>query len=267
MKSIFATIINAAILAEGMEDSGCLKLNKVQAFALDLGATEFDFEEGVGHISIAGPEAAQQLMDFLDSEDCIEGYDLTHSGKSSEDEDILSLPEETAFAFTFYLDGDVVTYDGEEVDAVDEATFGHYVLTAAGEIAAGPFAASALSEARAKYDGSHTVSYGRVLDEMFDPLVEAIAFDENGAQLDEIAKKIQVNHKGAKRIKMQCPAGFKFSTTEKACMKIGGDELAKRRKASVRAVVSRKAGGAALQNRANIRTKKAMKFRSAMGLK
>lgn len=49
-------------------------------------------------------------------------------------------------------------------------------------------------------------------------------------------------------------------------MKIAGDELAKKRKASIKAAKSRKAGGKALANRAKVRTKKAMNFRKAAGL-
>ena len=84
--------------------------------------------------------------------------------------------------------------------------------------------------------------------------------------LEEVKKRMQLNFTGKKRIKMQCAKGFKYDAGAKSCVKIGGDELAAKRKATIKALISRKAGGAALKNRANIRTKKAMKFRKAMGL-
>lgn len=255
-------ILAAVFLAEGMVDTGCTKLNKLQSIAMDLGSSDFDFSEGVGHVQITGPEAAQQFMDALDAESCVEGYDVTHSGDEGV-EDILTLPEDTSFAFTFYLDEDTVKYDPEEVESVSESTGAFYVLGATNK---GPYADAGLAAAAKTLD--EQVAFGRLAaDGAFEQLGEAVAMDEHGMVLSEAVKKIQVNFKGAKRIKMQCPGGFKYSATDNACVKIAGDELAKRRKASVRAVVSRKAGGAALKTRAAIRTKKAMNFRKAMGLK
>lgn len=262
MKASIKHILAAALLAEGVEDTGCAKLNKIQAVTADLGSTSFDCEDGVAHVQIPGPEAAQQFMDFLDNEDCVDGYDVTHSG-DGEEEDVMKLPEETVFGFTLYLGEDYVTYGPEEVDAVEESV-GRYF--AVGANPRGPFAS--LAEAVAAKTLDEAVAFGRLLpDGSFQELAEATVLDENGMTLTEAVKKIQVNFKGAKRIKMQCPAGFKFSATDNACVKIAGEELAKRRKASVKAVVSRKAGGAALKARAAVRTKKAMNFRKAMGLK
>lgn len=262
MKASIKHILAAALLVEGVEDTGCVKLNKIKAVAADLGSTSFDCEDGVAHIQLAGPEAAQQFIDFLDAEDCVEGYDVTHSGDGDE-EDIMKLPEETVFGFTLYLGEDHVSYSPEEVEPVEESVGAYYSI---GQVPRGPFAS--LTEAIASKTLDETVAYGRLLfDGSFQPLAEATMVDDDGVTMTEAVKKIQVNFKGVKRIKMQCPAGFKFSTSDNACVKIAGEELAKRRKASVKAVVSRKAGGAALKARAAVRTKKAMNFRKAMGLK
>lgn len=228
--NLFKATIAAALLTEGVTDTGCENLNKIQAAALELGGTGFDKEEGACYVEIAGPENAQQFIDYLDGEDCVEAYDVTVSGDAvPEDADILDLPEETVFGFAIYLDGEEVTYEGVDVDS-DE-----------------------MPEE----------------DEELEESARPVAADEYGVveTLAEAKKRIQVNFTGKKRVKMQCAKGFKYDATAKTCVKIAGDELATRRKASIKALVSRKAGGAALKNRAALRTKKAMKFRSALGLK
>ena len=223
--NLIAATIAAAFLAEGMDDAGCTKLNKLQAIAIDVGGTGFAFEEGACSVEIEGPEAAQQYLTALDGEDYVEGYDVTHDGEETDEEDILALPVDTVFNITAYLNEDHISYAAEETDAED----------------------------------------------MDEPIEEGVVrgtpVDAYGVHLDEVAKKIAVTSKGVKRIKMQCPKGFKFNAEAKACVKIAGDELAVRRKASVKALVSRKAGGNALKARAAVKTKKAMNFRKAMGLK
>ena len=118
----FKATIAAMFLAEGMTDAGCEHLNKIQALALELGGKGFDKEDGACYVEISGPENAQQFIDFLDGEDCVEAYDVTVDGDDVEDKDILDLPEETVFGFSIYLDGDEVTYVG--VDVADDADVG-----------------------------------------------------------------------------------------------------------------------------------------------
>lgn len=224
----FKATIAGMFLAEGLTDAGCEHLNKIQAFVVDLGATGFDKEDGACYFEVAGPENAQQIIDFLDGEDCVDAFDVSVDGDDVEDKAILDLPEETVFGFSVYLDGDEVTYEG--VDVADDAEVGD----------------------------------GKDLEESARPVfVDGFGI---AVPLEEVKKRMQVNFTGKKRIKMQCAKGFKYDATAKSCVKIGGDELASKRKATIKALISRKAGGAALKNRANIRSKKAMKFRKAMGL-
>ena len=301
--NLFKATIAAMLLTEGVSDTGCENLNKIQATALELGGTNFDKEEGACYVEIAGPENAQQFIDYLDGEDCVEAYDVTVSGDAlPEDADILDLPEETVFGFAIYLDGDEVTYEGAEMDdeELDEAVsvdvqgvpaieakkaeFKKWVAFLKSENPAAykifisdsdDVAKAYVQSSKDKDVGSSAISaytYDTGLYEGADPAFSRIAPDfvsEFGEtiSLDEVKKRIQVSFTGKKRVKMQCAKGFKYDATAKTCVKIGGDELATRRKASIKALVSRKAGGAALKNRAAIRTKKAMKFRSALGLK
>ena len=237
-KHHIAATIASVLLTEGLEDTGCSKLNKFQAMALDLGGENFSAEDGVAYVEIKGPEAAQQFMDVLDADDCIEGYDVLIDGDESSDEidNLLAFPEETLFGFSFFLTEDDAMYDGTEVDVAEIAE------------------AKCVKESEGEGDDKKEVE------------IEPKATDEEGVELDEIAKKITMNYRGVKKIKMKCPKGFKYSPAEHSCVKIAGDELAKKRKASIKATMSRKAGGKALAARAAVRTKKAMNFRKAAGL-
>lgn len=321
----FKATLAALFLTEGVDDAGCESLNKIQATALELGGTGFDSQEGACTVEIKGPEAAQQFIDYLDGEDCVEAYDVTTDGDAvGDDVEILDLPEETLFGFTIYLDGDDVAYEAEEVDAEDapddedddeedakkqgeldeaaslidrlEAFIGEPLKHGRMVIKSYPVdmdgdnsdndgvemdavdadAAKGLAAAFKK-GGFKVKRVGKVgmLVEGYEPQINEGAAphpfttDEygNAVSLNEVKKRMQVNFKGRKRIKMQCSKGFKYDAGAKTCVKIAGNELAVRRKANIKALVSRKAGGAALKNRAQIKTKKAMKFRAAMGLK
>lgn len=105
----------------------------------------------------------------------------------------------------------------------------------------------------------------------FDPV--EVEFDadeeiqqENTTYITEIRRKIKMNFRGKKRIKMQCAKGFKYNAGKRVCEKIGGAELAKKRKSTKRAILTKKAMGASFQARVNRKTKKAMKFRKGLGL-
>lgn len=317
----FKATLAAIFLTEAMADTGCVDLNKIQATAMDLGGHEFDSEEGSCFVQITGPENAQQFVDYLDANDCVDAYDVTTDGDAlDDDKSILDLPEETVFGFAIYLVGDAVTYSSEELpeelddeDDEDDAKkqagleesaglvdrFEAFVgeplkggrmtikgypvdldanssgeegieLDAVDADAAKGFAAACK---KAGFKVKRVGKVGMLIEGYEAVLAEATArpvyADEFGAviELVEVRKRLQVNSKGRKRIKMQCGKGFKYDAGAKTCVKIAGDELAVRRKANIKALVSRKAGGAALKNRAQIKTKKAMKFRSAMGLK
>lgn len=99
---------------------------------------------------------------------------------------------------------------------------------------------------------------------------EEVAFIETDTpisecfQLDEVQRKVKVNALGKRRIKMQCAKGFKWNG--KACIKISGSELASSRMAHRRAVLNKRAQGNALKLRTLRKTKKANRFRKAMGL-
>ena len=291
-KSIIHAIVSAALL-EGIVDTGCSKLNKIQAVALDLGGEDFNCEDGVGSVTIATPELAQEFIDFLDGEASVDAYDVLTAGEEDgepeEVDDLMAYPEDESFMIVFYLVEDQALYSGTEVDVEsvkDELNEGKAVK-GDGNIDGvdTPFKNFKDWEAQAKKmklkvsastspDGDIGVywrAYDREGNNRGEFLAEgatppATPTDDDGQELDEIAKRIAVNHKGIKRIKMQCPKGFRYDAASHSCVKIGGAELANHRKAMVKALTTRKAGGEALKKRAAVRTKKAMKFRAAYGL-
>lgn len=85
-------------------------------------------------------------------------------------------------------------------------------------------------------------------------------------QIDEVERKVRVNARGLKSIKMKCPSGFKWDPSIQACMKITGAELATMRKASRHAIITKKSEGQALKVRVKRRIRRAFKFREMMGL-
>lgn len=89
---------------------------------------------------------------------------------------------------------------------------------------------------------------------------------ENG-YLQELKRKIKVSSAGKKRIKIQCSKGFKWDANKNVCVKISGDELAKKRKSIKKSVLTKKAMGSTFRARVNRKTKKALKFRKSFGLK
>ena len=88
---------------------------------------------------------------------------------------------------------------------------------------------------------------------------------EDDGTIEEVRRRIKVNSKGKRRIKMQCKPGFKWDG--KACVKISGAELAVKRMAKRRMVITKRAQGNALKIKTLRKTRKARRFRKAMGLK
>lgn len=90
-------------------------------------------------------------------------------------------------------------------------------------------------------------------------------FEEDGNMLMEVRRRIKIDSKGKKRIKMQCKPGYKW--TGSACMKITGSELATKRKAKRKELINKKSQGSSFKIRMLRKSKKANRFRKAMGLK
>lgn len=90
--------------------------------------------------------------------------------------------------------------------------------------------------------------------------------DDDGGSLTEVKRKIKVNSRGKRRIKMQCKPGFRWDPGAKACVKIGGAELATKRRSIRRSLITKRSMGSTFKRRVVRKTKKAMRFRAALGL-
>ena len=105
-----------------------------------------------------------------------------------------------------------------------------------------------------------------ITDEDGDGYSDQLIDDENG-QIFEVRRRIKVNFRGKRRVKMQCRVGFKWDATKKACVKITGAEVAQKRKSMRKAVRTRKSKGQGMKVRVARKTRKAKRFRKSMGLK
>lgn len=94
-------------------------------------------------------------------------------------------------------------------------------------------------------------------------------FDENTNVefLQEVRRRIKVNFRGKRRIKMQCRPGFKWDPTKRSCVKITGRDVAIKRKAMRKMVRTKKSKGTSFRTRVLRKTRKAKRFRKSMGLK
>ena len=92
------------------------------------------------------------------------------------------------------------------------------------------------------------------------------SYDEMDEETDlnERKRVIKVTSKGKRRIKIKCNKGFKYDGRK--CVKIGGTEAIKKRKAIKKSVRTKKAKGAGYARKSSRLRKKAMKKRKSMGL-
>lgn len=76
----------------------------------------------------------------------------------------------------------------------------------------------------------------------------------------------KVNAKGVKRKKLKCNPGYHPNPDGTACVVMASSEKRALRIGSIKARRTKKAGGMSLLNRTIKKTRKAMRFRKAMGL-
>lgn len=95
---------------------------------------------------------------------------------------------------------------------------------------------------------------------------DGFEYDDDNGFLTEVRRKIKVNFRGKKRIKMQCSPGFKWDPAAKTCRKISGSQVAVMRKAMRRAVLTKKSMGQSFKARVVRKARKANRFRKSFGL-
>lgn len=197
-------------------------------------AGEFTYEYGLFSVDFRHWQSVVDFCDILDEIPGVITYELLafHKGDSKErveldPEDII---DDSLYCFTVlvYLDEeDIIYYTDDELFDIND-------------------------------DGSMNS-----IEDLDDIDLSGLSAEEL-EQLDEVRRRIKVTSRGEKRVKMQCKPGFKWDGN--ACIKISGAELATSRKSHRRAILTKKAQGSALKVRVIRKTKKAKRFRKAMGL-
>ena len=99
-----------------------------------------------------------------------------------------------------------------------------------------------------------------VVHEMLNTITEA-SLHSDYSTLTEVKKKVKMNFKGKKRIKMQCHKGFKYVPERRVCVKITGSEMMDMKRSHIKAKRTKKAAGTGYQKRINKKTKRAIRFR------
>lgn len=87
---------------------------------------------------------------------------------------------------------------------------------------------------------------------------------DESAQIDERVRKIKVNYRGKRRIKIKCKKGFVFDG--KRCVKISGTDMIVKRKAIRKAIRTKKRQGPGRLRKTIRLRKRAMMKRKSMGL-
>lgn len=109
-------------------------------------------------------------------------------------------------------------------------------------------------------DGSEIVVH-----EMLNTITES-TYHGDSQSLNEIRKKVKMNFKGKKRIKMQCNKGFKYDVQRRVCTKITGSDMMDLKRQHIKANRTIKAKGVNFFNKRTRKTKKAMRFRKSGGI-
>lgn len=201
---------------------------RLKEAARHFGADQGAYAEGVLEMTFKNKLGATQFMDELEEDDDVMGYEIEVYCEDLEDGKM----------------GDDVDFDDVMFDGNYEFDVIVYLHPEIVQYAPVEVEVSDLDG-----DGESDQTYG-------DDVI-----------VTEIRRRIKVNFRGKRRIKMQCLPGFKYNSDMKVCQKITGAEVATNRISHRRAVRTRRAQGAGYKNRVLRKTRKAKRFRAAMGLK
>lgn len=236
----FQKIVNARLqelldtkltqLKESMADPEMEAVTKLQVAAKGFGASETMYDDGVLIVTLRNKQAALEFSDWLEGCDSIESYGM---------EVVHNEP----------LEGYSEKGEHDIESITDDRNF-NFEFTVY------------LNPNLVAYDDYEFDAEDSEEAEMGDQ-----DLGESVEQIDEVTRKVKVNAMGKKRIKMQCSRGFKWNPSTNACEKIGGAELAIMRKATRKALITKKSEGGAFRLRVSRRMKKALRYREQMGLR
>ena len=203
---------------------------RLKELGRQLGSDPGSYDNGVMELVFKNKQAVEQYADALDGDNDVYGYEI-----SAYCEDLVH-----GYREDDEVDIDNILFDGK---------FEFEIVV---------------------YLNPEVVQYApeelELSDEDGDGYSDQMIDDENGVIM-EVRRRIKVNFRGKRRVKMQCRAGFKWDATKKACVKITGAEVAKKRLSMRKATRTKKAKGQTFKVRVLRKTRKAKRFRKSMGLK
>jgi hypothetical protein len=252
---------------ESLTDFVC----EVSAVGMQFGADVEYSNDGIVTFVAKRRQAALDLAEMVMRFDEIEETEvvaLLQSDKGTAKEvpfeDIVTENEHTKYIVFAYIDEDFTPYDMELTES--------YIPT---DLEVTAFDGNTrLSEQLKEAILSESETVGNELTKYLDGTDktggeitvhgESFDFPTSVEELNEVRRRIKVDSRGKRRIKMQCKQGFKWDGS--ACVKISGADLAVSRKAKRKAVITKKSQGVSLKIRTIRKTKKAKRFRKQMGL-
>lgn len=188
-----------------------------------------DYSEGVLAVEFTNKDALDHFLNALDNLEFVENYEIRTNGPVDQETGYDALDDEIHVVVIVYVQEDHIDYGEYEMDQ--------------------------------EYDT------GDALDGVMDPQAVTITNFSNEPRIDELERKIRVNSRGVKTVKMKCNPGYKYNAAAKSCQKITGAELSTRRKSLRRAVLTKRSMGQSFKMRVVRKTRKAMRYRAALGLK
>jgi len=114
-------------------------------------------------------------------------------------------------------------------------------------------------------DDDHDIDLDNIPDNSTFHLIIYTYNTSDDDDLTEVKRRIKINSKGKRRVKMQCKKGFKYDG--KKCVKISGKELVNKRRAVRKSVRTKKSKGSGYQKRIARLRNRATKKRKGMGLR
>lgn len=205
-------------------------VNKLTQMSIDSNGFDIDYDQGCFVVEFNNKEVALNFLEKIDKSQgsLIDDYDVfLDDGIEKSDDD--------------YFEGDEFEVEEEEIDWNEVNDSARIIVSC--------------------YLDPEKVVYGpyyAVVSEDFD--------DENG-ELFEVRRRIKINFKGLRVIKMQCKKGFKWDSKKRACVKITGVEKASMRKRMRKMIRTKKSKGPSFWKKINRKRNRAMKRRKGMGVK
>lgn len=234
-------------------------VSEIMKAANESGVDVSGYEFGVVHLDFDEKSEAEKFTDFIENYDNIESFEMKSCNEDGEEMEDDS--EDCAFyRFWIYLKPEIVSYDyfdhmhDESEDESDEME---------SEEAEDESDEEEQTEDESEEKSEETESSDNESEEMNSEEDEKKLKE---SYIQEMERKIKVNYRGKKRVKMQCSPGYKYNHDAKVCEKITGDQLITMRKAVRKSLLTKAQGGLALKKRTVMRTRRADKFRKSYGM-